>query len=201
MRTHALQRRINLSKRKTSALRTQDTRFSHNKKQGNQTFYINESKTIDFAQAIINNFGKKPTHNPKPDTDDIANTCTVYKLKENPMLESLETEQEKIVGVDMFIESNEQPNAVAEKCLEHGKNIYNLVTISNRGTQVWPTGSVFTNLINQYRCRFESIDSKALSQQDIINLYSSLSKDFKVCSLELLNMWNGSKAYSLAQGQ
>ena len=157
--------------------------------------------TTDFAQAIINNFGKKPTHNPKPDTDDIANTCTVYKLKENPMLESLETEQEKIVGVDMFIESNEQPNAVAEKCLEHGKNIYNLVTISNRGTQVWPTGSVFTNLINQYRCRFESIDSKALSQQDIINLYSSLSKDFKVCSLELLNMWNGSKAYSLAQGQ
>ena len=157
--------------------------------------------TTDFAQAIINNFGKKPTHNPKPDTDDIANTCTVYKLDKNPMLESVETEQEKIVGVDMFIESNEQPNGVAEKCLEHGKNIYNLVTISNRGTQVWPTGSVFTNLVNQYRCRFESIDSKALSQQDIINLYSSLSKDFKVCSLELLNMWNGSKAYSLAQGQ
>ena len=51
MRTHALQRRINLSKRKTSALRTQDTRFSHNKKQDNQTFYTHESKTIDFAQA------------------------------------------------------------------------------------------------------------------------------------------------------
>jgi isocitrate dehydrogenase len=157
--------------------------------------------TTEFAQAIINNFGKKPTHNPKPDTDDIANTCTVYKLDKNPMLESIETEQEKIVGVDMFIESNEQPNSVAEKCLTHGKNIFNLVTISNRGTQVWPTGSVFTNLVNQYRCRFESINNRALSQQDIINLYSSLSKDFKVCSLELLNMWNGSKAYSLAQGQ
>jgi len=51
MRTHALQRRINLSKRKTSALRTQDTRFSHNKKQDNHTFYTHESKTIDFAQA------------------------------------------------------------------------------------------------------------------------------------------------------
>jgi len=157
--------------------------------------------TTEFAQAIINNFGKKPTHNPKPDTDDIANTCTVYKLDKNPMLESVETEQEKIVGVDMFIESNEQPNSVAEKCLAHGKNIFNLVTISNRGTQVWPTGSVFTNLVNQYRCRFESINNRALSQQDIINLYSSLSKDFKVCSLELLNMWHGSKAYSLAQGQ
>ena len=42
---------ITLSKRKTSALRTQDTRFSHTKKNSDQTFYINESKTIDFSQA------------------------------------------------------------------------------------------------------------------------------------------------------
>ncbi len=39
-----------MSKRKTSALRTQDTRFSHSKKEGN-TFYTKESKTIDFSQA------------------------------------------------------------------------------------------------------------------------------------------------------
>ena len=50
MSTHALQRRINLSKRKTSALRTQqDTRFAQTKK--DHTFYMKESKTIDFSQA------------------------------------------------------------------------------------------------------------------------------------------------------
>ena len=53
--SYALQRRTNLSKRKTSALRTQqqDTRYqahSHSKKDG-QTFYTKESKTIDFVQA------------------------------------------------------------------------------------------------------------------------------------------------------
>ena len=42
---------ITLSKRKTSALRTQDTRFSHTKKNSDQTFYVNESKTINFSQA------------------------------------------------------------------------------------------------------------------------------------------------------
>jgi phosphate starvation-inducible PhoH-like protein len=42
---------INLSKRKTSALRTQDTRFSHTKHKTDQLFYTNESKTIDFSQA------------------------------------------------------------------------------------------------------------------------------------------------------
>ena len=54
MRTHMLlQRRSNLSKRKTSALRKeqQDTRFSHAHKKSEQTFYTKESKTINFAQA------------------------------------------------------------------------------------------------------------------------------------------------------
>jgi isocitrate dehydrogenase len=78
---------------------------------------------------------------------------------------------------------------------------FKLVTISNRGTQVWPTGSMFTNLVNQFRLRYESIDEKPLSQTDIVNLYAEVAKDFKVCSTELLNMWEGKKAYSLAQGQ
>jgi len=157
--------------------------------------------TTDFANAIINNFGKKPEHNPKPEVSDTENTCTVMHLDKNPMLESYEATQEKVVGVDMFVESANQPKDVAENCLKHTANMFNLVTISNRGTQVWPKGSVFTNLVNQYRCRFESIEGKALTQKDIIDLYERLTKDFKVCSLELLNEWNGIKGYSLAQGQ
>lgn len=157
--------------------------------------------TTDFAQAIINNFGKQPTHNPKPELSDVPYSCTVLSLDKNPLLETLETSEEKIVGVDMFVESNEQPTAVAEKCLAHVGNQFKLVTISNRGTQVWPTGSVFTNLINQYRCRFESINEAPLTQEDIINLYSKLTANFKVCSTEVLNMWGDKKAYSLAQGQ
>jgi isocitrate dehydrogenase len=157
--------------------------------------------TTQFAQAIIDNLGKKPDHNPKPFQTDVPLSCTVLALDENPMLVSEEPEQEKIVGVDMFIESDEQPDYIALKCKRHGGVKFNLITISNRGTQVWPTGSKFTNLINQYRVRFESIDLEALNQQDVIGLYVSLSGDFKICSLELLNMWGDKKAYSLAQGQ
>ena len=117
------------------------------------------------------------------------------------MLESKELQQEYIVGVDMFIESNEQPGVVAEKCLKHTLDLFKLVTISNRGTQVWPKGSSFTNLVNQYGCRFESIGEVPLTQTDILELYKRLSQDFKICSTELLNAWDGKKAYSLAQGQ
>lgn len=157
--------------------------------------------TTEFANAIIGNFGKQPAHNPRPSIPDQNPTPTQFKLEKNPMLESAELLQESIVGVDMFIESNLQPFDVAEKCLRHTADLFKLVTISNRGTQVWPKGSVFTNLVNQYRCRFESIGDAALTQTDIHELYKRLMQDFKICSTELLNMWGDKKAYSLAQGQ
>ena len=117
------------------------------------------------------------------------------------MLVSEEMSQEKIIGVDMFIESEEQPLVIAKKCERHAGVKFKLVSISNRGTQVWPTGSVYTNLVNQYNARFESLDGDPLNQQDVIGLYVSLSGNFKICSFELLNMWGDKKAYSLAQGQ
>jgi isocitrate dehydrogenase len=157
--------------------------------------------TTGFCDAIIENMGKKPQNNPKPVMEDQPSSCTLITLDENPMMVTEETEQEKIVGVDMFIESDEQPEFIAGKCKRHGGVKFDLVTISNRGTQVWPTGSKFTNLINQYRVRFESINLEGLHQQDVIGLYVSLSGDFKICSLELLNMWADKKGYSLAQGQ
>jgi isocitrate dehydrogenase len=157
--------------------------------------------TTQFAEAIISNFGKTPEHGAKPMLANQPVTPTVFKLDENSMMESADLQREKIVGVDMFIESNEQPEVIAQKCLHHGGIKFNLINISNRGTQVWPTGSKYTALVNQYNLRFESPNEDAITQQDVIGLYVSLSADYKVCSLELLNMWGDKKAYSLAQGQ
>ena len=157
--------------------------------------------TTQFADAIIGNFGKEPKLNAKPIIQNMPVTTTHFKLDKNPMLVSNEMEEETIAGVDMFIESDEQPEVIAKKCQRHGGVKFSLINVSNRGTQVWPTGSVFTNLVNQYNVRFESIDDSPLNQQDIIGLYVSLSGNFKICSLELLNKWGEKKAYSLAQGQ
>lgn len=157
--------------------------------------------TTEFANAIISNFGKLPVHGAKPMLENKPITPTVFKLEKNPLIMSKEMEEETIVGVDLFIESAEQPSEVAVKCLKHTLDLFKLITISNRGTQVWPKGSIFTNLVNQYRCRFESVGDAPLSQTDIIELCRRVSADFKICSTELLNMWGDKKAYSLAQGQ
>jgi isocitrate dehydrogenase len=90
---------------------------------------------------------------------------------------------------------------VAQRCLLHGGIKFKLINISNRGTQVWPTGSKYTNLVNLFNARFESLNDQPLNQQDILGLYASLSGDFKIASMEVLNMWGDKRSYSLAQGQ
>ncbi len=157
--------------------------------------------TTQFANAVISNFGKNPAHNPKPVIPNKPGTPTPFKLLQNAMMESTEIGVEDIVGVDLFIESNEQPQTIAVKCERHAGVKFKLVNISNRGTQVWPTGSVYTNLVNLYNVRFETLDGQPLNQQDILGLYVSLSGNFKICSSEILNAWGDKKAYSLAQGQ
>jgi isocitrate dehydrogenase len=157
--------------------------------------------TTEFSQAIIGNFGKTPAHGAKPVLPNMYVTPTLFKLDHNDMMVTKEIMIEYIVGVDIFIKSSEQPEVIAKKCQRHAGVKFNLVNISNRGTQVWPTGSVYTNLVNQYNVRFESLDGSALNQQDVIGLYVSLSGDFKISSIELLNMFGDKKAYSLAQGQ
>jgi isocitrate dehydrogenase len=157
--------------------------------------------TTEFAETIISNFGKMPEQGAKPIMENMPMTDTHFKLEKNPLIVTEEMEQEKIIGADFFIESIEQPEVIAHKCERHAGEKFKLINLSNRGTQVWPTGSVYTNLVNQYNARFESVDAEPVRQQDVIGLYISLSGDFKVCSLELLNMWGDKRAYSLAQGQ
>ncbi len=157
--------------------------------------------TTQFADTIISNFGKKPGIGAKEIIPNIPGTPAPLKLEINSMMISKEGENEIIAGVDLFIESDQQPTVIADKCKRHGGVKFNLINISNRGTQVWPTGSVYTNLVNQYNVRFESINDEPLNQQDVIGLYVSMSGNFKICSFELLNKWGDKKAYSQAQGQ
>src|SRR5215467_6610457 len=55
--------------------------------------------TTQFAEAIINNFGKKPKLNAKDVIPNMPGTPTPFKLERNPMMVSKETVEEKIVGV------------------------------------------------------------------------------------------------------
>ncbi|MFM8710644.1 MAG: hypothetical protein ACKOC7_05125, partial [Sphingomonadales bacterium] len=159
------------------------------------------ANTTEFADAIIENFGKRPKQGAVDYTGNNKPYQPAAAIDQHPMLESTLQKSEAIVGADLFVQCNQQPSALAALCQQAAGDLFKLIIISNRGTQVWPTGSVYTNLVNQYRVRFESIDGGSLQQADIIALYERVSHLVKVCSVELLHQWGDQKAYSLAQGQ
>jgi len=108
----------------------------------------------------------------------------------------------EINGVDIFLESAEEPQPLGDALQALLPQGLKLVTMSNRGTQVWPTGSRLTRCINQYRVRVEREEGRAaLSQEEVLSLAATFAKSYKLCSLEMLMVYNGKRAYSLAQGQ
>lgn len=159
--------------------------------------------TTGFADAIIGNLGKRPQGREQNPTG-LPNSTAAFRLptlpEHNNMMET-PRQSEATVGVDFFIESNEQPSVVGAKFESIMGDLYSLVTISNRGTQVYPTGSIFTECINQYRVRVEKKFEGSMSQQQVLELSARVSELFKICSIEWLMEYNGKKAYSLAQGQ
>jgi isocitrate dehydrogenase len=157
--------------------------------------------TTAFANTIIANFGKVPQYGARIVMDNVPTIQKKFNITVNEMMaETVEVSQE-ILGVDLFIKSKEQPAIIAEKLLAQCADKFNLISLSNRGTQVWPKGSAFTNLVNQYACRFEGKENIIITQTDILDLQSRIIADYIICSTELLNKIADKKAYSLAQGQ
>lgn len=157
--------------------------------------------TTDFADTIIQHFGKKPLHGAKSAPADTPKTVEVKPLAQHLMMQSKPQATTSLAGADFFIDSIIQPDEVAAIAQKYNSDILSLKNVSNRGTQVWPTGSNYTDLVDQYNIRFEAPEGQTVSQQDIIALYGKLATDFRVTSVETLLQLDGQKAYSLAQGQ
>jgi isocitrate dehydrogenase len=90
---------------------------------------------------------------------------------------------------------------LAKSAQKHNTANYELLMISNRGTQVWPTGSIFTECVDQYRFRFETQNNSSLSLAQMLKLVEDIGTEFSVSSIEILRQYGNAPAYSLAQGQ
>lgn len=108
---------------------------------------------------------------------------------------------ERTIGLDLFVDSDLTPFKLAKVLLPLVPPNLKLIMLSNRGTQVWPTGSLFTECVNHYRCRVESLEAEAVSEAKLLQLASVISEKVRVCSLEMLMMKGDQRLYSLAQGQ
>ena len=158
--------------------------------------------TMGFAEAIALNLGKQPTTvaaRKVPDQDLLCYTAPV-RPEVNRMMTTNEGVSESVCGCDLFLESTMNPDELATKLqgLVAGSG-FELTVISNRGTQVWPTGSKYTDMVNQCCARFEA--SGTVTQQDTIGLLGKVGAEFTVTEFMPIKMFDGQRGFSLAQGQ
>lgn len=105
------------------------------------------------------------------------------------------------VGIDLFVESEQQANIIAAIVQSHLDSDMELTTITNRGTQVWPEGSVFTDLVDTYVVRIEKNTTKIIKKKKFMEQAIHLYDFLNISSIEMLITIDGQRKYSLAQGQ
>lgn len=159
--------------------------------------------TTDFADKIIANLGQVPGINP---AKQVLSSGQEFRKPAAPsanrMMVSKKDDNARLIGFDLFIESDALPNEVGDRIKNLLPADLKLVTMSNRGTQVYPTGSIYTECINQYRVRIERVDESGhLEPEQVFDLAATIGKQIRICSVEMLMIYHGKKAYSLAQGQ
>ena len=164
---------------------------------------IPASDTTAFTKAIIENLGKKP----KQSEARIAGTETKIWVKPTqptirPMMASPKTGDEKLVGCDLMIDSDKTPEEIADIIERLLPDQFRLLNIANRGTQVWPSGSILTECVNHHGCRIilHSKDAE-VSSAAIWAMIGTISNELFITSMEMLRNFGEKQGYSLAQGQ
>lgn len=153
--------------------------------------------TKEFAQAIIANLGQKPHTLKSVDYSGNKGALVLPKyVKKAPKLKELE-------GVDLFIHwHGTDPKQFGDSLIAANTSNLELQIVTNRGIKVWPDGFSETFCTDHWRCRFQHPKGEKISNTDIITLMQSAEQHgFDVVKTENLYLFDGKRAYSLAQGQ
>jgi isocitrate dehydrogenase len=158
---------------------------------------VGAASTSAFTEAIINNFGKKPSSVPLRDHKPLKMPVLSGKI------DPVQVKKRRVVGLDLFVESTLQPEALGPSMekLADG-TVLKLKMISNRGTRVYPSTGTITDCVDQYRCRFVAkADNTDLSDAELMKLLSQVMSTHRWVHLEKLQEFDGALAYTKAQGE
>ncbi len=163
--------------------------------------------TFQFAKAISDRLGQKPRTVPAIDVPEKDGTPAErpQRPQGQEIVHTFANVVTHVVGCDIYLDSALSPLALADEMTRIAKDTpFRLTLISNRGTQVWPTGSVYTECVDYFRVRFElkeGVGVGSIGQSRTVALMDKVAEKFTVCCYELLRTFDGVKGYSMAQGQ
>ncbi|MDA8886460.1 isocitrate/isopropylmalate family dehydrogenase [Bacteroidia bacterium] len=155
----------------------------------------NSAGTKEFAEAIIKELDLSKITDSNPEKYHKPS-----KLGKNKMMVSSD-EIIETVGIDLFVESEQQADHIAQIVQSNLDADMELTTITNRGTQVWPEGSVYTDLVDTYVVRIEKNTTNEVKKKRFMEQAIRMYDHLNIGSIEMLITIDGVRKYSLAQGQ
>jgi isocitrate dehydrogenase len=150
--------------------------------------------TKEFADAVIANLGKKPSHLPVADFSNIKPFAV-------PSAPKMAPKKKELIGVDVFTDGKVTADEMAAMLKKAEKDL-KLLMITNRGVKVWPGGFAETFCTNHWRCRFMKDGEALVDKKEIIQLLSDLNEhNVDTIKTENLYKFDGKRGFSLGQGQ
>ena len=163
--------------------------------------------TTGFVHAVIDRLGRGPktiAATVVPETEALL-PMPGDRPERQEVIRTFTDVVRQVVGCDIYLDTPLSTVSLAEEMQRICQDTpFKLTVISNRGTQVWPTGSAYTECVDYYRVRFEireTVVPGTFGQSRCVALMDKIAEKFTVCSYELLRTFDGIKGYSMAQGQ
>lgn len=163
--------------------------------------------TMDFARAVANHLGHMPTKcTPRVvGTQDTVSHKAPARPQNYTLLRTFENVPSQVCGADIYLSTTLPPFELAQKLQQVTETgPFKLTMLSNRGTQVWPSGSVYTEIVDYFRARFELKDPSMLGkigQMPTLHLLTKVAEKFEISDFQPLKMYDGQPGFSRAQGQ
>jgi len=158
-----------------------------------------EVNTKEFAEAVIERLGQKPT----------TLTPKVYgeaiKIKK-AVLTDVRNQQMDLIGVDIFTRGDfKDANVIGDRLVGAAEATgMRLKMISNRGLKCYPHGHPETFLTDHWRCRYYATNQgDILNNGNITQMMNIITEldGIEVIKTENLYKLEGELAYSLGQGE
>ena len=151
--------------------------------------------TTEFTQAVISNLGKTSKLSPP------KKYTKVDLPSSRPGVNVVKANARKLNGVDIYIESDLEPKALASELDKLATSSQlKLEMITNRGAVVYPASERKVSLVDHYRCRFVQRDASGkLGDAEILSLLGSVGGKYRWMHVEKLQEFDGEKAYSKSQ--
>ena len=152
------------------------------------------ASTTEFTEAVISNLGER---------SKVSAPREYRKVKmptSTPGVNVVRTAKRRVVGVDVFIETELLPAELARELGKiAGESGVRLQMITNRGAMVFPSTERAVSLVDHFRCRFIRPDNGDLGDPAIVALLGKIGATHRWMHVEKLQEFDGVPAFSKSQ--